>query len=446
MTISRIEPGQRSETVRRANLSAIVGELHTHGPLSRSVLVTRTGLTRSAIRSLIGELVDTGLVSEERVASLGTPGRPSPLVRLNPDGAVALALEIAVDSLAVAIVGLGGTVLELIRVDRPRGHSSVDEVVDDLVELASAARARRPADDALVGVGVAVVGVVRRTDGLVCMAPNLGWHDVPLGDRLGPALAVSVPISIANEADLGALAEHRRGAAIGVDDVLYLSGEVGVGGGLIVGGHPFTGATGYGGEVGHIPVNPTGAMCRCSSFGCWETEVGEEVLLDLAGHSRSGGRSEVDAVLREAADGSETALAALDHVGRWLGLGLAGLVNVLNPRLIVLGGSFGRMHPFVIRSLEEELDRRVLAAPRSIVRVVATRLAADAPLLGAAELAFEPLLADPATRRQPPNVQAKRGDRLDDAAGRAPGPLMQPIRSARQASSSVRDGQRRVVA
>lgn len=434
--VSRDERGQRSETVRRANLSAIVRELHTHGPLSRSALVTRMGLTRSAIRSLIGELVDTGLVSEERAASLGTPGRPSPLVRLNPDGAVALAMEIAVDSLAVAIVGLDGAVLELIRVDRPRGHSSVDEVVDDLVELASTARARRPADDALVGVGVAVVGVVRRTDGLVAMAPNLGWQDVPLGDRLGWALAVSVPISIANEADLGALAEHRRGAAIGVDDVLFLSGEVGVGGGLIVGGHPFTGAAGFGGEVGHMPVNPTGATCRCGSFGCWETEVGEEVLLDLAGHPRSGGRGEVDAVLREAADGSEVALVALDHVGRWLGLGLAGLVNVLNPGLIVLGGRFGRIHPFVIRSLDEELDRRALAAPRSMVRVVATRLGADAPLLGAAELAFEPLLADPAAQRQP----------LGDAAGHAPGPLMQPIRSARQASLDVGDGLRRVVA
>lgn len=404
--VGREVPGQRSETVRRANLSALIRELHAHGPLSRSELVARTGLTRSAIRSLIGELVDAGLVTEGRAAPLGTPGRPSPLVRVNPNGAVALALEIAVDSLAVAVVGLGGEVLELIRVDRPRGQSSVDEVVDDLVELVSTARARRPADDALVGVGVAVVGVVRRTDGLVSTAPNLGWHDVPLGDRLSRALAVSVPTSIANEADLSALAEHRRGAAIGTDDVLFLSGDVGLGGGLIVDGQPFTGAAGYGGEIGHIPVNPTGATCRCGSAGCWETEVGEEALLTRAGHLRSGGRTEVDAVLREAADGSETALAALDHVGRWLGLGLAGLVNVLNPRLIVLGGGFGRIYPFVIRSLEEELDRRALAAPRSMVRVVATRLAELAPLLGAAELAFEPLLADPALRVRPPDALA----------------------------------------
>jgi predicted NBD/HSP70 family sugar kinase len=390
------ENGQRSETVRRSNLSAIVRELHARGPLSRSELVARTGLTRSAIRGLIGELVVAGLVSEERAAPLGTPGRPSPVVRLNPDGAVVLALEIAVDSLAVAVVGLGGDVFELIRADRPRGHSSVDEIVADLVELTTTVRARRPTHDPLIGIGVAVVGVVRRTDGFVSMAPNLGWSDVPLGERLARALAASVPISVANEADLGALAEFRRGAAIGADDVLFISGEVGVGGGLIVDGKPLTGVAGYGGEVGHMPVNPDGAACRCGSVGCWETEVGEDALLTRAGHPRQGGRGEVDTVLREAAEGSPAALSALDHVGRWLGLGLAGLVNVFNPRLIVLGGLFSRIHPFVARTLGDELDRRALPASRALVRVVPATLGVDAPLLGAAELAFEPLLADPA--------------------------------------------------
>jgi predicted NBD/HSP70 family sugar kinase len=396
--VGRDELGQRSETVRRANLGAIVRALHEGGPLSRSELVARTGLTRSAIRALIGELASAGLAVEEGAVRLGTPGRPSPLVRIEPRGGVVLALDIAVDSLAVALVGLGGTVFERMRVDRPRTHSSVDQVVADLVELAAGVRARRPAVGPVTGIGVAVVGVVRREDGLVSMAPNLGWRDVPLGERLAAAFATGIPISIANEADLGALAEHRRGAAVGVDDVLYLSGEVGVGGGLIVDGRPLTGAAGYGGEVGHIPFDPDGARCRCGSVGCWETLVGEGALLRLAGHPSAGGRAAVDAVLAEAAAGSPSALAALAHVGRWLGIGLAGLVNVLDPRLVVLGGLFGRIHPFVRDALEHELDRRALAAPRALVRVVPARLGADAPLLGAAELALEPLLVDPAIR------------------------------------------------
>ncbi len=396
MTISRDELGQRSETVRRANLSAILGALHVRGPLSRSDLVAETGLTRSAIRGLIGELVSAGFVTETAAIPLGTPGRPSPVVQVKPDAAVVLAIDIEVDSLAVAIVGLGGRVLDRIRVDRPRRHSSVDEVVAGLVALATTVRGRRPPNERLIGVGVAVVGVVRRSDGLVSMAPNLGWRDVPLGDWLDRMLGVNVPISIANEADLGALAEHRRGAAVGYDDILFISGEVGVGGGLIVDGRPMTGAAGYGGEIGHIPMDPAGATCRCGAVGCWETEIGEDVLLAGAGHPQGGGPEEVEAVLHEAADGSVRALAALEQVGRGLGRGLAGLVNIFNPRLIVLGGRFGRIHPFVIRSVEEELDRRALAAPRALVRVVPAALADDASLLGAAELAFDPILADPA--------------------------------------------------
>lgn len=396
MTVGPVEIGQRSETVRRANLGAIVRELHAHGALSRSELVARTGLTRSAIRSLVGELVHAGLAAEGPATRLGTPGRPSPVVRLVAGSAVVVALDIAVDSLAAAIVGLGGRTLARVRIERSREHSSVDEIAADLTGLARTVLGWRPAAEPVVGIGVAVVGVVRRSDGVVSMAPNLGWRDVPLGDRLARALDLSVPISVANEADLGTLAELRRGAAVGADDLVYISGEVGVGGGVIVGGRPLTGVAGYAGEVGHMPVNPEGAPCRCGSVGCWETEVGEDALLVRAGLMPGGGRAAVDAVLREAAAGSATAQAALDHVGTWLGLGLASLVNLLNPQLIVLGGRFGRMYPFVTRALHAELDRRTLPAARSLVTVIPTSLGVDAPLLGAAELALEPLLADPA--------------------------------------------------
>lgn len=396
MFVSRDEVGQRSETVRRANLSTIVRELHLRGPLSRSELVARTGLTRSAIRALIGELVAGEIVAEEPAVRLGTPGRPSPVVRLIGDNAVVLALEIAVDSLAVAVVGAGGAVFEHRRVDRPRGHSTVEEIAGDLVDLAWMARARRPIDELPIRIGVAVAGIVNRIDGVVAFAPNLGWVDAPLGDRLAHTLGLSVPVEVGNESDLGALAEFRRGAARGADDVLYVHGEVGVGGGIIVDGRPLGGIAGYGGEIGHMPVNPAGRPCRCGSVGCWETEVGEGALLTRAGYPLDGGRAAVDAVLADAAAGRAAALAALADVGRWLGIGLAGLVNILNPRRVVLGGLFSRIHPFVGDLVEAGLDRYALAAPRRLVSVVPSTLGVDAPLLGAAEMAFEPLLADPA--------------------------------------------------
>lgn len=389
-----VDLGQRSETVRRANLSAIVRGLHVNGPMSRSDLVAATGLTRSAIRGLVQELAATGFVSERSAVRLGTPGRPSPLVTLNKGRVVVLGFEILVDSIAGALVGLGGETLARVRTELPRGHLAPDDVIRDLVDLADGLHAR--ADQRIIGVGVAVAGVVRRRDGFVSMAPNLGWRDVALGARLAEALGLAVPISIANDADAGLLAEHWRGAAVGIDDVLYVSGEVGVGGGIIVGGQPLVGAAGYGGEIGHFPLSPAGARCRCGSIGCWETEVGEGALLTHAGRPADAGGAGVDAVLADAADGDPTALAALDHVGRWLGIGLAGLVNVLNPRLVILGAMLGRIHPFIRTATQEELARRALKAPGALVEIVPATLGADAPLQGAAELAFEPILADPA--------------------------------------------------
>jgi predicted NBD/HSP70 family sugar kinase len=408
LTPSRVELGLRSETIRRANLSAIVRELHVSGALSRSKLGSRTGLSRSAIGLLTGELVSAGLVHQQSGLAVGTPGRPSAIVRLRDDGAAVLALEIAVDSLGAAIVGLGGKVLRHKRVNRPREAYSVDETVTELVALVRGLEIDSPRTPPVVGIGVALAGLVHRDDGFVAMAPNLGWHDVPLGPAIGRELGTSLVVRVANEADLGALAEHRRGSAVGVDDILYIQGEVGVGGGVIVGGRPMSGALGYGGEIGHMPLNPDGLKCGCGSRGCWETEVGERALLRLASYPAHGGREAVDALIRAARFEEPKVLGAFQHVGKWLGRGIAALTNVLNPRIVVMGGLFARLYPFVEKPLATAFAELALPASARIVSIVPASLGVDAPLLGAAELAFEALLDDPASLAEFTNPQEWR--------------------------------------
>ncbi len=387
--------GVRSETVRSANLATIVRQLHLHGPASRSELVARTGLTRSAIGALVGELVRAGLVVERRAASDGSPGRPSPVAAPDAEHNVAIAVDVAVDSLAVAAVGLGGIVLYAERVDRPRSRVSVDATIDDIVTMVGDIERRLSPECRILGIGVGVVGLVNRTDNTVSIAPNLGWHDVAFGDRLGAALGHRAGVVISNDADIAALAEVRRGVAAGSDDVLYVWGEVGVGGGLISAGSPITGAAGFAGEVGHVPVNPTGRPCRCGSVGCWETEIGEGALLERSGRSPDGGRDGVDALLADVAAGEPRALAALATEATWLGIGLAGLINVLNPSMVVLGGLLGRIFPHIEAEVGREIERRALESARRGLTVVASALGGDAPLLGAAELAFESVLSDP---------------------------------------------------
>jgi predicted NBD/HSP70 family sugar kinase len=390
-----VTAGANSETIRRDNLSTILREVHLWGPRSRSDLVAVTGLNRSTVGDLVAELADRGLVREQRGDSLGSPGRPSPTVHAAPDGAVVLAVSIAVHWLTVAIVGLGGHVLDRVRRDRAGAPPTLDQTLAEALDMGRSMLQRPGVRDRLVGVGVAAVGPVRSEDGYVHFAPNLGWTAVPMAERIARLFGLDVPVVVRNEADLGARAEHLRGAGVGVDDLIYLSCDVGVGAGIMTGGRPLVGARGYAGEVGHVAVDPDGAACGCGSRGCWETVVGERALLRAAGRDPDGGPREVHAVLRAAEAGEPVAEAAVLALGRWLGIGSAGLVNVFDPRVVVLGGLFARLAPLVREPMDAELATRVMSVSREPVRVVASPLGDDAPLLGAAERAFEPLLADP---------------------------------------------------
>lgn len=390
--------GAGPEDVRRRNLSAILRRVHVVGPSSRSDLAAHTGLNRSTVGALVADLAARRLVRERRPTRSGVPGRPSPVVEPRPDGVAVLALEIFADSLAVATIGLGGRVLARTRVDRIREPATPEATVEALATIA------RPlvnlAGDAprIIGVGVAVAGAVRREDGFLAVAPNLGWHDVPLAALVRSRLAVDAPILVGNDGELATLAEHIRGAGVGCDDFLCLWGEAGVGAGIIAGGRPLTGRSGFAGEVGHLPVNPEGRLCHCGARGCWETEAGEEALLRLAGWTgQTAGRHSIEALLADAELGDPNALEALAGVGRWLGIGLAGLVNVLDPGRIALGGLLARTFQYIREPIERELQERRMTDARGPVEVVPARLGVDGPLIGAAELAFASFIADPAT-------------------------------------------------
>ncbi len=390
----------RTPHLRRTNLALVLDQLRRRGSSSRSQLVAATGLTRSAIAGLVGELESIGLVVEAPPARDGRPGRPSPVVHVAHRDVVALAIEIFVDEIGAAYVALDGSIVAAVRVARPRTRVAVAETVADVaalvdtldLQLADSSHPR----PRLVGCGVSVPGLVRDVDGIVVAAPNLGWNDVALAASLGAALGRGVPMHVGNDADLGALAESRFGAGVDADDMIFVSGEVGVGGGLVTDGRPVVGHLGFAGEIGHLPVNPDGRRCRCGSVGCWETEVGEAALLERAGLDPDGGRAAVDELLERAAAGDLRATDALAVEARWLAIGIAGLVNILDPDTVVLGGLFARILPAVRAVLDDELaDRRYLAAGRDVA-VVGAALGPQAVTVGAAELAFGPLLDDPA--------------------------------------------------
>jgi predicted NBD/HSP70 family sugar kinase len=392
----------RQPHVRRANLALVLDELRRRGPCSRSQLVAATGLTRSAIAGLVGELQALGLVVERPPTPDGRPGRPSPVVQVDDRRVAALAIEIFVDEIGAAIVALDGAVISSVRVARPRTRVAVTETLADVAQLVERLQAQVAAlphpsgDRQVIGCGVSVPGLVRDGDGVVVAAPNLGWTDVSLADALASALGRGVPIRVGNDADLGALAESRFGAGVGSDHMIFVSGEVGVGGGLVAAGERVVGHLGFAGEIGHLPVNPGGRRCRCGSIGCWETEVGESALLERAGLDPDGGRTAVEELLVRAAAGDPRAAGALGSEARWLAIGIVGLVNVLDPDTVVLGGLFARVLPAIRTQLDIELAERRYRAARRQVAVVGAALGPRSVTVGAAELAFGPLLDDPA--------------------------------------------------
>ena len=385
--------------MRQQNLSTVLGQVHRAGQLSRAALTTSTGLNRSTIRTLVAELEQRHLVTEGDAVVTGSPGRPSPVVATRGDGAVVLAADVKVSRIIFAVVGLGGTVHQRVEVPLTDDSRGVAPTVDRLVELIGTALAESP-DLHVVGLGVSVAGIVRVADGFVHLAPNLGWVDVPLAnllvDRLSGDLGITdLDVVIGNEADLGALAEHVRGAGSGTRDMVYVSGEIGVGGGIVVDGRPLVGRSGYAGEIGHMVVNPEGRPCHCGSIGCWETEIGQRALLRHMGWADGGDHEVVDAIMREASAGSQRALDAFAEVGTWLGIGLASLINVLNPQRVVLGGVFARAFSYLIDAARVEVDRRSLGPARAVTAITPATLGEDSSLVGAAEMAFTPVLADP---------------------------------------------------
>ena len=386
--------GPSQEEIRRQNLGALLRQVHVRGALSRAELTMALGLNRSTIGALTADLTSVGLVSEELPRETGRAGRPSLVVRPQSERVFVYALSIGVDRLTAARIGLGGVVLDRRETVRARGELPPAAVVAPLAEFVRQMQRASPPDACSIGCGVAVCGMVRRADGMVRLGPHADWADAPLGSALAEVLNVDLPIMLGNAADLAALAEHTRGAAIDSDNVVYLHGDVGIGGGIIAGGRPVAGHGGYGGEVGHMVVNPNGRPCLCGSRGCWETEIGEHALLRAANRDGTG-RDGILAVVDAAARGDAVAQAAVRQVGDWLGFGVANLVNIFNPETVVFGGTLRDVYLASAAQVRSRINRNGLPACREHVRLRTPELGDHAPLLGAAELAFQRLLADP---------------------------------------------------
>ncbi|WP_341935541.1 ROK family transcriptional regulator [Microbacterium sp. LWO14-1.2] len=382
-------PTSPASGTRPHNLARVLRLVHEEGAQSRAALTERTGLNRSTIADLVGELVRRGLVDERVPDVPGRVGRPSPVVTASAR-VVAIAVNPEVDAIEIAAVGLDRSIL--VRERLPNESLPTPKAVAGVIaERIAAWRADALADGRIEAVGIAVPGLVRASDGVVRNAPHLDWVDVPLAELVRAAADVTVAVD--NDATLGAIAEHRYGAGRGIDDLVYLNGGAsGIGGGLIIRGFPVTGAGGYAGEFGQNRPRITDDADRRTADGVLEAEVSRRLLLDVAGLDQA----DDDTLDREltASDSSEVE-AEVTRQAHVLASALANAVNVLNPSVIVLGGFLATLADLQGERLAADVAALAMTESAEGLEIRPAALGADRLLIGAAELAFAELLTDP---------------------------------------------------
>lgn len=411
--------GQRA--VRANNLATVLRTVRRLAPCSRADVAAAAGLTKSTVSSLVAELIEHRLLRESGAAVARKVGRPGLMLEIDEGSVAAVGLEVNVDYLTLVALDLTGRELFSRHVEFDARAAGPEASVTRMAELVTGALADPLlAGRGILGVGVAVPGLVDVTTGTVRNAPNLGWRDVGLGASLPAAIASpqsrEIPVLADNDATLAVLAECRDGHLAGTLDLVYLTGEVGIGAGMLANGMALRGASGYGGEIGHVCLREDGPLCACGRRGCLEALAGIEAILrrsapDLVGDGQLSGATlarAVRATVARARDGDGDVREVLHRAGTWLGRGAAVLVNLLDPRAVILGGYFVPLGPWLVPAAEEQLRERAIVPVGEESRVHLSELGLSAAARGGAAALIQALdqgrLALPTARSPVPTA------------------------------------------
>ena len=392
--------------VRKFNTAVVINALRRRAPLSRAELASCTGLNRSTISSIINELLNGSLVQETTLQS-DRIGRPGMLLELNPAGGFAVGIELGVDFISLVVTDFVANVLWRSRVfsDAALGMNAVLRRAFEMTQQAlevGIARQLRP-----LGIGLGIPGLVDLRHGELKLAPNLGWKNTPLRQLLSAQF--NLPVFVENDAKAAALGEYYFGVARGLSNFIFLNAGVGLGAGIVLGGKLFRGSHGYATEVGHMIIDVNGEQCGCGKRGCWETLVGPRAVLRRFRQTlRDGVPSTVlhavdndldhitfENVANAALQGDPAALAAMRQVGADLGFGIANLVKIFNPQMVVLGGELNYCSQILLPEVEKVVASNSMSLACEDVKITASAHGLDACVMGAAALVLDDILREP---------------------------------------------------
>ncbi len=393
---------QRVEVSRELSRRLVFEEIRQCRTTSRAHIVRTTGLSKATVSSVVAELVGLGLVREVGSENVSL-GRPRVILELVPDARLALGAELSDDECRAVLIDLCAQ--PVARVTRPVTDMSVNGLLGLLQECVT--EVTRGVDASrILGIGVGVPAHVHPPSGTVIRSVVIKWENVPLAQELSRRFPWPRRIVLAR-GHAATWGEWWYGAGRNVSDLVYIRVGSGIGAGLVFGGRLYMGQGFGAGDLGHVTVQPDGILCRCGNRGCLETLASSTAILD---HARQLLREAPDnplwervqkdlnrltlPILIEAADaGNPTALEAFAEGGRWLGLAISYLVNVLSPGMIIIGGPVAGAGEAVLRPLRAELGKRSLSTNLAQTELVLSALQADAPAIGAASLILHELMA-----------------------------------------------------
>jgi predicted NBD/HSP70 family sugar kinase len=375
------------ESLRERNRRRVLDALRAAGTTSRADLARRTGLSRTTVSSLVGDLVREGLVAEhvDRAAAPGAQGgRPPVLVSLDRQAGVAVGIDFGKSHVTVAVADLAHTILAEQRRALPSDHTA-EEGLDVAAELVGSALAEAGVDrESVLGVGMGLPGPIHRESGTVGSSAILpGWVGVRAAEAMGGRLGL--PVRVDNDANLGALAEHAWGAGVDVDDLIYLKLATGIGAGFVLAGRVYVGAGGTAGEIGHMIIDEDGPVCRCANRGCLETLASGAATVELL-RPTLGDDLTLQRVVDLTVRGDPACRRVVADAGRHIGRAVANVVNLINPRHVIVGGELAACGDVLLEPLRTECRRHAISSAAADVEVMRSTLGERAQVLGAVAL------------------------------------------------------------
>ena len=373
--------------------------LRAHGALSRADLGRLTGLSRSTISTVVGELIGEGIVREADPRRPSAPGGGRPTTPVHLDGGLGGAISIVITESRLAVGAFDVSHNQLAVRDKDLQPESIDqiagtvaEVVDDVLSAGGLPRER------VIGAAMSVPAPIDDT------TRNVGQGVIPaiVGGTLEAAVtgALGIPTRLENDANLKALAEHTWGVAKGHDDAIYMELSRGVGAGLIIDGQLHRGARGTAGEIGHVRVERDGILCRCGNRGCLETVAGTDAIVAMVADLFPTSPT-IDQVLDLALAGDPRCHRAFRDTGRRIGSVLGGVCNVLNPTVAVIGGDLARAWEIMEPSIRERLDQTAIAPAIHDLLIAPSALRERGPLFGGIALILRDPRRFPLTASEP---------------------------------------------